>query len=184
MWISLNCTLEWKQFNHLTYFLATANWISNRKRYNYFCFSVGKEFVWKFLKLPTFFWILNPWTQVDTILDGCSFVGIFLSLLTFATGRANSIVFFTLWAIYLSIVNSGAKWYNFGWDSQLLETGFLAIWTVPFLTWSKLPKNHSPSWVIRALFRWLIIRVSLGTGLARIKAEDSCWRNLKCNILC
>jgi len=136
----------------------------------------------KFLKLPTLFWLLSPWSDLNNFLDGFSFLGIFISLVTFATGRANSIILFILWILYLSIVNSGGKWYNHGWDNQLLETGFLAIWTVPFLTWSKLSKSHPPPSIIRFLFRWLVIRVTFGTGLARIKGEDSCWRSLMCKI--
>ncbi|MEH0626580.1 lipase maturation factor family protein [Streptomyces stelliscabiei] len=31
------------------------------------------------------------------------------------------------WAMYLSIVNVGQTWYAFGWESLLLETGFLAV---------------------------------------------------------
>ena len=32
-----------------------------------------------------------------------------------------------LWALYLSIVNIGQTFYSFGWESLLLEAGFLAI---------------------------------------------------------
>lgn len=32
-----------------------------------------------------------------------------------------------LWVLYLSIVNVGQTWYSFGWESLLLETGFLMI---------------------------------------------------------
>src|SRR5262245_61936080 len=32
-----------------------------------------------------------------------------------------------LWLLYLSIVNVGQTWYAFGWESLLLETGFLAV---------------------------------------------------------
>src|ERR1700761_2639365 len=32
-----------------------------------------------------------------------------------------------LWVLYLSIVNVGQTWYSFGWESLLLESGFLAI---------------------------------------------------------
>ena len=36
-----------------------------------------------------------------------------------------------LWVLYLSIVNVGQIWYGFGWESLLLETGFLAIFLGP-----------------------------------------------------
>src|SRR5690348_2627550 len=32
-----------------------------------------------------------------------------------------------LWALYLSIVNVGQVWYGFGWESLLLEAGFLTV---------------------------------------------------------
>ena len=41
------------------------------------------------------------------------------------------LVWFALWAIYLSIVNIGQVFYGFGWESLLLETGFLAIFLGP-----------------------------------------------------
>src|SRR5256714_1866878 len=34
---------------------------------------------------------------------------------------------FGLWALYLSIVNVGGTFYGFGWETLLLEAGFLAI---------------------------------------------------------
>ena len=37
------------------------------------------------------------------------------------------LVWLLLWLLYLSIVNVGQTWYSFGWESLLLETGFLAI---------------------------------------------------------
>src|SRR5437899_2547873 len=38
-----------------------------------------------------------------------------------------TVVFALLWALYLSIVNIGQTFYSFGWESLLLETGFLTI---------------------------------------------------------
>lgn len=37
------------------------------------------------------------------------------------------LVWFALWVLYLSIVNVSQIWYSFGWESLLLEAGFLAI---------------------------------------------------------
>ena len=36
-----------------------------------------------------------------------------------------------LWVLYLSIVNVGQTFYGFGWESLLLEAGFLAIFLGP-----------------------------------------------------
>ena len=46
-------------------------------------------------------------------------------------GTANMIIMLTLWFLYHSIVNVGQSWYSFGWESQLLETGFLGIFLCP-----------------------------------------------------
>ncbi len=117
---------------------------------------------------------------MDKCLDGCCYLGILLSSITFITGRSNSCLFFILWSLYLSIVNAGGHWYNTGWDNQILETGFLAIWIVPLSSFSKFLKDHQPPWISIILFKWLVIRTTLGPGLGRIKSDDLCWRNLSC----
>src|SRR5262249_14791754 len=40
---------------------------------------------------------------------------------------AAMLMWLVLWILYLSIVNVGRTWYSFGWESVLLEAGFLAI---------------------------------------------------------
>ena len=77
----------------------------------------------------------------------------------------------TLWALYLSIVNVGQTFYAFGWESLLLEAGFLAIFLGPAST--------APPTPILWLLRWLVFRVEFGAGLIKIR-HDPCWRNLTC----
>ena len=49
-----------------------------------------------------------------------------------------------------------------GWESQLLETGFLAIFLCPVLSLRQLPR-HSPTHpVIVWGYRWLIFRIMIG----------------------
>jgi hypothetical protein len=45
-----------------------------------------------------------------------------------------------LWGLYLSIANVGQAWYAFGWESLLLEAGFLAV----FLGNSRSPPPVAP----------------------------------------
>lgn len=49
-----------------------------------------------------------------------------------------------------------------GWESQLLETGFLAIFLCPVWTLSQVPRNCPPSLICIWTFRWLIVRIMLG----------------------
>ncbi|WP_190132888.1 lipase maturation factor family protein [Streptomyces mashuensis] len=76
-----------------------------------------------------------------------------------------------LWALYLSIVNVGQTWYGFGWESLLLETGFLAI----FLG----NADTDPPVLVLWLMRWLLFRVEFGAGLIKLRG-DPCWRDLTC----
>ncbi len=76
-----------------------------------------------------------------------------------------------LWALYLSIVNVGQRWYSFGWESLLCEAGFLAI----FLG----PGDVEPPAVVLVLFWWLLFRVEFGAGMIKMRG-DRCWRDLTC----
>ena len=49
-----------------------------------------------------------------------------------------------------------------GWESQLLETGFLGIFLCPLWTLSRLPRGTPPSRIVLWGFRWLIFRIMLG----------------------
>jgi hypothetical protein len=49
-----------------------------------------------------------------------------------------------------------------GWESQLLETGFLGIFLCPVWTLCRLPEYTPTSHIILWGFRWLIFRIMLG----------------------
>jgi len=76
-----------------------------------------------------------------------------------------------LWVLYLSIVNVGQTFYAFGWESLLLEAGFLAI----FLGSGRM----APPALVLWLMRWLVFRVEFGAGLIKMRG-DPCWRDLTC----
>jgi hypothetical protein len=75
------------------------------------------------------------------------------------------------WVLYLSIVNVGQTWYAFGWESLLLEVGFLAV----FLGNDEV----APPVVVLFLLRWVLFRVECGAGLIKLRG-DACWRKLTC----
>ncbi|MFE3031710.1 lipase maturation factor family protein [Streptomyces canus] len=75
------------------------------------------------------------------------------------------------WLLYLSIVNVGQTWYGFGWESLLLEVGFLAV----FLGNDEV----APPVVVLFLLRWVLFRVEFGAGLIKMRG-DACWRKLTC----
>jgi hypothetical protein len=75
----------------------------------------------------------------------------------------------------MSIVHVGQEWYSYGWEIQLTETGFLAIFFCPLLDLRPFPRREPPMPII-VLFRWLIFRLMLGAGLIKIRG-DEIWRN-------
>ncbi|GHH71439.1 membrane protein [Streptomyces sulfonofaciens] len=113
----------------------------------------------------------------DRFFAGCAWLGcaVALALLAGAGDEvplwAAMLLWALPWALYLSIVNVGQTWYGFGWESLLLEVGFLAI----------LLGNDrvGPPIVVLFLLRWVLFRVEFGAGLIKIRG-DACWRRLTC----
>jgi len=137
---------------------------------------VGSRFNSKidaFVALPSVFWL----GYSDTMFLVLSWIGVILSVVLLA-GYANSITLFILWFLYMSFVHIGQTWYSFGWEIQLLETGLLAMFIVPFWEMKPFPKTPPPVPVIW-LLRWLTFRLYMGTGLIKVRG-DSCWSDLTC----
>src|SRR5262249_55175955 len=76
-----------------------------------------------------------------------------------------------LWVLYLSFVNVGQIFYGFGWETMLLEAGFLAIYLGG--------ERTAPSPIPIYLVRWMLFRVMFGAGLIKIRGA-TCWRDLTC----
>ncbi len=78
-------------------------------------------------------------------------------------------VFLAMWALYFSITSIGQRFYGFGWESLLLEAGFL----VGFLG------SHEvvPTLPMILLLRWFVVRVEFGAGMIKMRG-DSSWRDL------
>ena len=123
-----------------------------------------------FARLPSVFWFFHS----DNSLLAIAWIGFVLSLVV-AAGYANAILLAVLWIFYMSFVHVGQDWYGYGWEIQLLETGFLAIFLCPLLDMRPFPKRETPMPVI-ILFRWLIFRIMFGAGMIKLRG-DAVWRN-------
>jgi Lipase maturation factor len=84
---------------------------------------------------------------------------------------AAMLIWLVLWALYLSILNVGQVWYSFGWESLLVEAGFLAAFLGNAAT--------APPTLTLWLLRWLLFRLEFGAGLIKLRG-DRCWRDLTC----
>jgi hypothetical protein len=124
-----------------------------------------------FVRLPSVFWFDHS----DAALRLISWTGVVLSCLV-VVGYANAILMAVLWGLYMSIVHVGQDWYGYGWEIQLLETGFLAIFLCPLLSGRSFPKREPPL-VIIWLFRWLIFRIMVGAAVIKLRG-DPAWRDL------
>ena len=95
--------------------------------------NISKDFLIKyelFNSHPTLFWFIPP---SNDNLNLFALSGMTLSFLIVILGSANMPILFFLWINYFSIVNVGQTWFSFGWESQLLEIGFLSIFMVPII---------------------------------------------------
>ncbi|MFJ2824694.1 lipase maturation factor family protein [Streptomyces toxytricini] len=113
----------------------------------------------------------------DRFFAGCAWTGAVLAA-ALAAGAGDAVplgaamaMWAVLWALYLSIVNVGQTWYSFGWESLLLEAGFLAV----FLG----NADTGPPVLVLWLLRWAAFRVEFGAGLIKMRG-DACWRKLTC----
>lgn len=132
----------------------------------------------KVLHVPTLL-LFTDKSRIDEFLDILAHLGLALSGIVMVFGSANMLIMTLLWVLYHSIVNIGQRWYSFGWESQLLETGFLAIFLCPVFKMHQVP-IHTPTPVVVIWgYRWLIFRIMIGAGMIKMRG-DQCWRDLTC----
>merc|ERR1719483_871709 len=145
--------------------IPAAPWIKEMKRKN-------DSNVDLFMQIPTLFWFIEPSDRNIWLL---SLFGMIVSGAMVLFRKYNSFLFGFLWLGYHSIANLTGDYsnsfYSYGWESQLLETGFLCCFlTSPF---GFAPRASVP---VIWLFRWLIFRITIGAGLIKMRG-DSCWRD-------
>ena len=130
-----------------------------------------------FRERPSLFYLFPD----DRVIGGVAWVGVGLSAAALLAGPywlpapyalpASILLWALLWALYQSFVNAGQLFYGYGWESMLLETGFLAI----FLG----AGTSGPPVVVIWLIKWVLFRNMFGAGLIKIRGDD-CWRSLTC----
>ena len=127
-----------------------------------------------FWKLPTVFWwhLSDHWMTILAITG----VGVSAAIML---GLSNGISLLLVWIIYMSFVHIGQVFYGYGWESLLLETGFLAIFLYPMFNLSLFPAHHPPPKLVMALLLWVLFRNMFGAGMIKVRGDD-CWRDLTC----
>ncbi|MFF4545660.1 lipase maturation factor family protein [Streptomyces sp. NPDC001435] len=113
----------------------------------------------------------------DRLFAGCCWAGCAVSAALLAGMDSQLplwgglVLWLVPWALYLSVVNVGQTWYAFGWESLLLEVGFLGAFVGN--------DEVAPPIVVLFLLRWILFRVEFGAGLIKMRG-DACWRKLTC----
>src|SRR4051812_23023277 len=93
----------------------------------------------------------------DSAFRAAGWLGVVLSVVALSgvVQRRGSIAAGTLWAalwvLYLSFVNVGQTFYAFGWESLLLEMGFLTIFAGGAAT--------APPVLLNWIYRWTLFRL-------------------------
>ncbi|XP_036962352.1 lipase maturation factor 2a [Acanthopagrus latus] len=140
----------------------------------------GKPLGEQLLSSPTLLW-LGPRLGLDThtAMELLCLVGAALSLAaTLVEALRDSVVFFCLWALYLSMYQVGQVFLYFQWDNLLLETGFLCILVAPLtlIRGSRGVREHDR--VTFWLIRWLLFRLMFASGVVKLTSRCPTWWGL------
>ena len=147
--------------------------------------------------LPTLLWLARDRNKLNPWLDGLANIGLFLSTIMLATGSANVLLLLGLWIIQRSFMAVGGQFYGYGWEPQLAELTFHALFLVPLLSMnpffgsgiasagadaaaaaggsSIMGAFPVPMLVILAI-RWYLFKIMMGAGLIKVKSSDPKWK--------
>ena len=124
----------------------------------------------RFWNWPTLFWLHAG----DGFLQAICLLGVGASLCVMAN-RAVGLSLLVMWGFYLSLFNVAQPFLGFQWDTLLLETGFLALFLVPWRRNKGTTGEPPPSPLVLFLFRFLLFRVVFTSGLVKILSQDPTW---------
>jgi hypothetical protein len=120
-------------------------------------------------------WLANDRNKLNGWFDGIATCGISLSLIAFVLGAANLPLMLGLWVCQRSLMAVGGPWYGFGWEPQLAELGFHALFLVPLLSLDPFAAP-APSPIVMFAIRWYLFRVMMGAGLIKLRSGDPKWK--------
>lgn len=126
----------------------------------------------RFWELPTLCWIFGGGWFLHVLCG----VGVLLSVALIA-GVAPPVCLLLLWAAYLSLCAAGQLFYDYQWDSLLLEATLLAVLAAPWMRFTWRVRSDPPR-LGRWLLWWLLIRLMMLSGAVKLLSGDPHWHNL------
>jgi len=128
---------------------------------------------------PTVLWFMSKedrGTNMNAWLDAIAMAGMGLSLAMFALGAANVPMLMGLWICQRSLMSVGGPFYGFGWEPQLAELTFHAMFMAPVLSLSQIPSKTPVPVVTLWAMRWFLFRIMIGAGLIKLRSGDIKWK--------
>lgn len=126
--------------------------------------------------LITVLWMARDASRLNPWLNGIALTGMFLSAFICIVGSANVPILLVLWICQRSLMSVGNVWYGYGWEVQLAELGFHALFAVPLLSLD--PIWAGPSRIVMWTLRWHLFRIMMGAGLIKFRSGDRKWKDL------
>jgi hypothetical protein len=130
----------------------------------------GSERFWLY---PTVAWL----GASDAALMALCLAGAALSAVL-VVGILPAVVLPFLWLAYLSLVVVSRDFLSYQWDTLLLESGFLAVSLAPLTVRERWSHPIDPPRVAVLLMRWLVFRLMMASGVAKLASGDPTWHNL------
>jgi len=118
-----------------------------------------------FRALPSIFWLAAG----TGALRAVAWVGVALSTAVLF-GYGSALVLAALCALQISIATVGQTFYAFGWELQLVETGFVCGFLGPLVDARPCPRRAPPAPALW-LLRWLAVRIMWGAGLIKVRGD-------------
>ncbi len=111
----------------------------------------------------------------DAALHAFALVGVLASV-ALVLGLAPRLVLVVLWALSLSFTVAGSAFFEFQWDTLLLEATYVAWFVAP---WGWRPRNApGPGPVAQALVLALVVKLHMESGVSKLWSGDPSWRDL------
>lgn len=121
-------------------------------------------------------WLAKDRSNLNRWLDGIALTGMATATLVFLLGAANFPLLLILWICQRSLMAVGGPWYGYGWEPQLAELGFHALFMVPLLSLNPLSEFEVPR-IVAWMLRWFLFRIMMGAGLIKLKSGDKKWKD-------
>jgi len=163
-----------QQFNH-----TLPRW--KRILYNNAIYQNLREKLWDRadrLQRPvtTLLWLCKDRSHLNPWLNNIALAGLCMSLSILIMGSANVPLLLGCWICQRSLMAVGGPWYGYGWEPQLGELGFHAMFLVPLFSLN--PVYSAPSILIVYSIRWYLFKIMMGAGLIKLKSGDTKWKDL------